>query len=309
MRVARSMGVDPATLIDLSMSMNPFAPDVASVVADRVRAIDRYPDPGDAERSLARAIGVSADRLVLTNGGAEAIALVAAQQPVGEVVDPEFSLYRRHLRAIEVGAPRWRSSPSNPLGRLVDRRVDGDADPVGRQGYDVWDEAFYPLATGEWTDPTLHDAAVWRLGSLTKTWSCPGLRLGYAIAPDEESAAAIRLRRPEWSVNALAVSVIEPLLDLTDLAAWAQRIASARSALTDELNRLGFRAEATQANWLLVGDDARSGRDLRSDLLHHRVLVRDCANFGLPSVFRVAVPHPDRMDQVVGAFRAVAAGR
>lgn len=309
MRVARSLGIDPAKLLDLSMSMNPFAPDVAAIVADRHRVIDRYPDPLDAERALAERIGVSPDRLVMTNGGSEAIALVAALQPVGDVVDPEFSLYRRHLRGVETGAPHWRSNPSNPLGRLAGP-ADGSSSPdTERGGCDVWDEAFFPLATGRWTDPTLRDALVWRLGSLTKTWSCPGLRLGYAIAPNEESAAELRRVRPEWSVNALALAVVAPMLDRTDLPGWSRLIAQARTELADELNRLGFRAEATQANWLLVHETDRGGDDLRTELLRHHVLVRDCTNFGLPSTFRVAVPHHADIDRVVAAFRTVAGRR
>jgi len=43
--VARSAGIDRRDLIELSMSMNPFAPDVEAVFADRLGAIRDYPDP------------------------------------------------------------------------------------------------------------------------------------------------------------------------------------------------------------------------------------------------------------------------
>ena len=52
----------------------------------------------------------------------------------GRVEEPEFSL---HPRGSATG-PRWRSNPHNPTGRL--------AGPEERA--EVWDEAFYPLATG-----------------------------------------------------------------------------------------------------------------------------------------------------------------
>ncbi|MFV0523352.1 MAG: hypothetical protein ACK5RL_02520 [Acidimicrobiales bacterium] len=60
--------------------------------------------------------------LVLTNCGAEAIALTAAVERVGNVVGPEFSFYERHLERVEPDAPRWRSNPSNPVGRLAGSR-------------------------------------------------------------------------------------------------------------------------------------------------------------------------------------------
>ena len=53
--------------------------------------------------ALAAAMGVDPDRLLLTNGGAEAIVLVAAHLPVGQVTAPEFSLYGKHLAAIDEG--------------------------------------------------------------------------------------------------------------------------------------------------------------------------------------------------------------
>ena len=64
-------------------------------------------------------------RLLLTNGGAEAIALVAAELGPGWVDEPDFSLYRRHLPAIDPDGPRWRSNPHNPTGRLAPSRRDG----------------------------------------------------------------------------------------------------------------------------------------------------------------------------------------
>ena len=133
--IAHALGLDPASMVDLSASMNPFAPAIGRLVSDAIardrHALTAYPDPSEATYALAHAIGVDPDLLVLTNGGAEAIALVAAEMPVGNIVEPEFSLYRRHLAAVDAAAPRWRSNPSNPMGRLA-AATDAAA---------VWDEA------------------------------------------------------------------------------------------------------------------------------------------------------------------------
>ncbi len=291
-RVAAALGLDPATMIDLSASLNPFAPDVASMAADCVRhrpdVVSAYPDAGPAARALAAAIGVDDDRLVLTNGGAEAIALVAADAPAGAIADPEFSLYRRHLAAVTTNAPRWRSNPSNPLGTLA-----GPDELAG-----VWDEAFYPLATGRWTRG---DAAAWRLGSLTKLWACPGLRLGYAIAPDAAAAARLRARQPQWAVNGLIAALVPELLAVTDLAGWQHAIGAARQRFAAELGSLGFSVTGTHANWVLV-----DGHDLRTRLAPNGIVVRDLASFGLDGRFRVALPRPTEVDRVLAAFAAVA---
>lgn len=292
-RVAAALGLDPAEVVDLSASTNPLAPDVRAMALAELgrpasQALTAYPDPSAATETLADVLGVDPDVLVLTNGGAEAIALVAADAGVGSVVEPEFALYRRHLPRVDDGAPRWRSNPSNPLGRLA---AAGDEAAV-------WDEAFYPLATGRWTRG---DGGGWRLGSLTKLWNCPGLRLGYAIAPDPAAAARLRVAQPQWSVNGLALSLLPALLAETDLPTWAAVIADLRHRFVGALRSLHLEVHDTDANWVLVD---RAG--LRAALAPHGVVVRDCASFGMPGIHRVAVPPTAAVDRVLTAF-AVAA--
>lgn len=274
-------------LVDLSASLNPEPPALDAVIAAARGDLRRYPDATDATSTLAEVIGVTPERLVLTNGGAEAIALVAGFQPNGWVEAPEFSLYARHLATLEPDAPRWRSNPSNPLGRLA---------PASATAA-VWDEAFWPLATGTWTRG---DDDAWRLGSLTKLWACPGLRVGYAIAPTDEDATRLRARQPQWSVNALALAAVTQLAPMTDLPVAAAAMIRRRAALIELLAGHGLAVTETEANWVLVD---RPG--LRAELIPHGVLVRDCASFGLPGVHRIAVPDDRGFEHLDAALAQV----
>jgi histidinol-phosphate/aromatic aminotransferase/cobyric acid decarboxylase-like protein len=269
-RLAAALGVDPAAVLDLSASLNPLAPDAGEVVGKHLDALRRYPDPAAATNALAAAMGVDPDRLLLTNGGAEAIALVAAALG-GRVEEPDFSLYPRG------GGPLWRSNPHNPTGRLAT----GPAD--------IWDEAFYPLATGEWTRG---EGIV--VGSLTKLLACPGLRVGYVLG-------APRLRQPAWSVNGLACAAVPDLLEAVDLPAWAAGVAQLRNRLVNILRSAGLDPEPSDANFVLV-----PAPGLRDRLAPHGILVRDCASFGLPDHVRIAVPDDaglDRLEEVLCAGR------
>jgi histidinol-phosphate/aromatic aminotransferase/cobyric acid decarboxylase-like protein len=292
--VARALGVAPHTILDLSASVNPLAPDVAALVR-RVDdgCIRTYPDESAATAAMAGALEVDTDRLVLTNGGSEAIAIVAAEHPRGVVVEPAFSLYRRHLADADgPGGMRWRANPSSPLGVLAEPGDEAE----------VWDEAFWPLATGTWTRG---DGGAFRLGSLTKVWGCPGLRLGYAVAPDAMAADALRRRRPAWSVSGPALAVVPELLAATDLPAWRDGIASLRSSLASVWRDHGYDVQEAAGPWVLVDGAA----PLRAPLARGGVLVRDCASFGLAGVARVGVPDEAGLARLGDALTAIRSAR
>jgi len=277
--IAAALGLDPGSVLDLSMSLNPLAPDPVPVVARHLDAVRVYPDPGGAAEALAGVMGVARERLLLTNGGAEAIVLVAAEIG-GRVDEPDFGLHPRG------GGPLWRSNPHSPSGLLA--RSDQIAD--------VWDEAFYPLATGHWTRG---DGSV-VVGSLTKLLACPGLRLGYVLA-DPDLVARCRARQPAWSVGGLAAAALPELLAVADLPGWCAGVARLRGALSDLLASHGLAVRPSDANWVLVD---RGG--LREALAPHGVVVRDCASFGLPGVTRVAVPSEEGLERLDAALAAAA---
>lgn len=262
--VAAGLGLDPTQILDLSATLNPFAPDLAPLLARHAGTVRRYPDAASAARALADAIGVDPGRLLITNGGSEAIS-VAARELGGTVAsEPEFSLHPR-----SPGGPVWRSDPHSPTGRLA-----AESEVAG-----VWDEAFYALATGRWTAG--RDGAV-VVSSLTKLFACPGLRLGYVIADDIDRFAR---HQPEWSVGSLALAVLGDLLEVADLPGWAAAIAEHRGELATLLSHHGLAAAPSDAPWLLV-----EAPGLRGRLAPHGVIVRDCASFGLPDHARIAVP-------------------
>jgi len=265
--IAAALGLAVDGVLDLSASLNPVAPDITELLTSHLDVVRRYPDARDATAALAAAMNVDAERLLLTNGGSEAIALLAAEVG-GQVTEPEFALHPRGATG-----PCWRSNPHNPTGRLA----------APDESADVWDEAFYPLAAGAWT----RGDGVPVVGSLTKLFACPGLRIGYLLA-DPELVARCRERQPTWSVNGLACAVLPQLMDQVDLARWTADISKLRDELTEVLAGHGLHAQESAANWVLV--DAPG---LREQLAPHGVIVRDCASFGLPGTVRIAVPDAD----------------
>lgn len=279
-RVAAAVGLDPEDVLDLSQSLNPLAPDPVAVVASRLGELRRYPDPEAATSALSEAMEVDSSRILLTNGGSEAISLVASETG-GRVEEPEFSLLPRGRGR----GPLWRSNPNNPSGLLA-----SESDRA-----DVWDEAFFPLSTGLWTRGDKGSVVV---GSLTKLLACPGLRLGYVLG-EPELVERLKRRQPLWSVNGLAASSLPELLEHVDLPKWAAEIAELRSELVRMLRERGFDPRPSDAPWVLV-----EAPGLRERLARQGVVVRDCASFGMTGVVRVAVPDPEGIERLHEALRA-----
>jgi histidinol-phosphate/aromatic aminotransferase/cobyric acid decarboxylase-like protein len=280
--VAAAFGLDPDEVLDLSQSLNPLAPDVVPVLRPHLASVRRYPDAARATAVLAEVMGVDERRLLLTNGGSEAIRLVGEEMG-GHVIEPEFSLHPR------TGGPLWRSNPHNPSGRLA-----GDDEHAG-----VWDEAFYPLATGRWTRGDARSVVV---GSLTKLLACPGLRVGYILVPEAEVALLMRCShgQPTWSVNGLAASALPDLLAGVDLPGWSEGVRELRSRLVAVLRAHGLDPQPSDANWVLV-----EAPGLRARLAPHGVVVRDCTSFGLPGWARIAVAGPVELERLDDALSSM----
>ncbi len=291
--IATALGFDSDRMLDLSQTLNPFAPNITAIAAKHLDSLSVYPDPRAATRLLAEAMGIDPLRLLLTNGGSEAIGLVTAV--VGGTVhsEPEFSLHPRTPAvadpSVDAGNGRaataiWRSDPHSPSGRLADEHDDAT----------VWDEAFFAMATGRWTAG--RSATV--VGSLTKTFACPGLRIGYVIDDDVQRFA---VHQPAWSVGSLALAVLPDLLARADLEVWAGQIAEARRATAAVFTERGYSVDQADAPWVLV-----DGPQLRELLAPHGVLVRDCSSFGLPGIARVAVTDESGRQRLATALDSAA---
>ena len=163
----------------------------------------------------------------------------------------------------------------------------------------MWDEAFFPLATGRWTRGDTSALAV--VGSLTKLFACPGLRLGYVMG-DPDLVRRLGRSQPEWAVGGLEVALLPELVARADLTGWAREIAALRGDLTGLLTGHGLSPSPSDANFVLC--EAPAG--FRDKLLAQGIVVRDCASFGLPNHVRMAVPDGAGLDRLSTALDVLA---
>jgi histidinol-phosphate/aromatic aminotransferase/cobyric acid decarboxylase-like protein len=186
------------------------------------------------------------------------------------------------------------NNPHNPTGQLAS--IEAIAPLLEQFALVVIDEAFMDFLPLQQQQSLIDQIAQYPnlviLRSLTKFYSLPGLRLGYAVAHPDRLRRWQRWRDP-WSVNVLAeaagVAVLHDTLFQQQTWDW---LMPARTQLFDGLSALpGLYPLSGAANFLLVQSD-RSTVQIQQQLLQrHQILIRDCMSFAElgDRFFRVAV--------------------
>ncbi|BAC91364.1 threonine-phosphate decarboxylase CobD [Gloeobacter violaceus] len=324
-------------LVDFSASINPLGPPpgVQAAYGEGFADLLHYPAPhgSDLQSALAARLGIEPERIVCGNGAAELLTWAGREcARAGRTVlpIPAFGDYRRALAAFDApyisvplaadfslpktlppGDAVMLANPHNPSGYLYSPTA--LAALFDRFKLLIFDEAFIdflddPAAFSALCGPAHPGLIVIR--SLTKFYSLPGLRLGYAVLP-VAMAARWQAWRDPWPVNALAQHLgVAALADLDFERRTRAWLGPARSRLAAGLALLpGLTVLPGAANFLLV-QSAASAVHLQAELLRrHRLLIRHCTSYdGLGErYFRVAVRGESENDLLTGALAEILA--
>lgn len=284
--LAQLLGVEPGEVLDLSINLNPAFHFPKTLLVTHAEMTGVYPDPSEATSRFASLLEVDQDMVLITSGASEAISLVAREFPIGWFGSPEFSLYGEHLVDGVDGPLWWASNPNNPTGRMLAL----DELP------DVVDEAYYQMATGEWSRRDFERGAI-SIFSFTKLFSMPGLRLGCVVA-DPTIIKRLGRLQPLWSVSSLALAVLIDLINDADLGHWSALNRQLRNTLVDAFLVQGLSVSRSDANFIWIEDGIAIG----VQLAEMGILVRSGRSFGYPSAIRVAVPNEHFIERVVGSI-------
>jgi threonine-phosphate decarboxylase len=306
------------TVLDFSASVNPFPPKISwrCDPAD----LEYYPDDSyhELKSRISSVFHRDPTEICVGNGSIEiirvfcSVALGRSPSARKYYIEPHtFGEY--DLSARLAGAGRslnadtadvtFLCNPNNPTGALLPRKVVlARLDSVKQHGGLLFcDEAFIGLADPGESVAGVRDPDLFVLHSLTKTFSVPGLRIGFGFG-DPDLVEKIETARSPWCVNAYAEAfAMEALLHLNDLAASRAEIATERGWLASGITDLGLICQPSSVNYILV----ECGRDvspLCDALVRKNILVRDCTSFGLPTCIRVAVRTRNENAQLLGAL-------
>jgi cobyrinic acid a,c-diamide synthase len=295
-----------------------------AALLDGIAASSAYPDATQARAALASRHGRGADQVLPTAGAAEAFTLVARLRPWRRpvVVHPQFTEPHAALEAAGHRVTVALCRPGDGF-RLDPAAIPGDADlvvvgnPVNPTGVlhpaatirllvrpgrlVVVDEAFLDAVPGE-PETLAGEPGVLVLRSLTKHWSIPGIRAGYAIG-DAGVIAGLRAIQTPWSVSSPAIAAMVAIAGAAEESARRARdIAAWRAHLERGLRDRGLAFPASAAPFVL----ARAGAGVHAALRRQGVAVRRGDTFpGLDeSWVRIAVRPPEQTGRLLSALDA-----
>jgi len=330
-----------ATIAMLASNESPFPPveGVIEAVRGAAGSLNRYPDPGARELrgAIAARYDFAPSGIAVGNGSCEILLAAAAAllEPWHEIVYawPSFSMYP-HLagitdaRAVTVPlAEGWvhdldamlgaitdntrllvLCNPNNPTSTyLPTEAIAGFLEEVPDHVFVILDEAYIEFQTVEDPDTSLdllrRFANLAVLRTFSKVYGLAGLRVGYALAPEQFRVGVDTVRQP-FTVNHLAqVAATEAIRHQDDVARRAEWNSVERLWMEEELAELGFTVADSQANFCWVGlADLDEGEVMRG-LARAGVAVRPGKGLGDPGFLRVTYGRRAENERFIEALR------
>jgi histidinol-phosphate aminotransferase len=338
----RELGIKGA--IKLASNENPLGPSPKAVEAMQaaLTGLNRYPDGAGFElrSALAKKFGVSFGQTCIGNGSDEIIEFLARAyvRPGQEALAaaPSFLMYSKLVqvaggRLYEVPLKDFRidldamlaaitpqtrlvfvNNPDNPAGTAVSKaELSSFLDRVPKGMLVVLDEAYIDFVTDPdvalGTDFLDHDTPVLVMRTFSKSAGLAGLRIGYALGPEEVIAAFDRVRQP-FNTSILAqVGGCAALADGDFLRQTRQLVIEGLNTFYKCFDDLELSYVPSQTNFVLVriGSKAKEVADL---LLRRGVIIRYMGSYDLPEFLRISVGLPEENQRFAEALEDIIQG-
>ncbi len=333
----------PSTgVLRLSANENPYGPSLKAHKAmhDAFGVCCRYPDEQNDVliEKLAKINGVNRDQIVLGDGSSEILKLCAETftgPAQGKLVaaDPTFEAileyakangaevvkvpltpsYSHNLEKMGAGAQKgliYVCNPNNPTASITPKNDMREfIAKTPRETIVLVDEAYF-----HYTDSPDYESAIPLVKgrpnlivarTFSKIYGMAGLRCGYCVAQKE----TIERMHPfqMWdSVNVMALAAASASLDDADQVITGRRLISeAKSFVTTELNKMGYKQIPSQANFIMF-DCKRPVVPLIQALKDRNVQVGRLFP-ALPNHMRLTIGKKTEMESFLSAFRQVTA--
>lgn len=332
----------PPIRLHLNEAAFPPSPRVVEAIVRYAGAVGPYPDP--QPQALLAALSARAEfpahRIVLGAGCDELIetcalaflepgrtavmpspafpkyrqaCLVAGGEPVVTALAPEGHVDAEALRNACDARTRivFVPTPNNPTGGVIPALALRDlVARAPRHAVLVFDEAYHEFARAAGAPDLLStladsDARWVVLRSLSKAYCLAGMRVGYALAGDDELAEWLQRVRPVFNVTSLsAVAAVAALGDEAHRDMLLSVTARERERLVRALGTRGLAALPSATNFLAI-DLAREARPIIAALKDRGILVAGIAAAGYERFIRVSIGTAEHNDALLAALTSI----
>lgn len=313
------------------------APELLDALAlIRREAIRQYPSPATFERALARHLGLSPERVLVTAGADDALDRTCrAMLEPGKsllVATPTFEMIPRYARlaGAEVRRVSWGDdepypvddvlasidasttlialvTPNNPTGQVIAEETLARIARAAPHALIVVDHAYIEFSpANDLTDAALAMENVVVVRTMSKAWGLAGLRVGYVMG-HARVIDWLRAAGNPYAVSGPSQALARARLELgeEDIVAFCQRVADERAQIADALARIGARPTRGEANFCFARyHDSVWLRDL---LASQGIAVRAWPEHAeLGDAVRVSCPGDDtQLARLLGALETL----
>jgi histidinol-phosphate/aromatic aminotransferase/cobyric acid decarboxylase-like protein len=323
-RLLRARGIEPGSVVDFSVNINPYGPCTPVLEAARAAALDVYPDASAhvARSAWAEALGCTREHIAVGHGAADLFwAIARAVLPGRErvvIAEPTFSEFRIAAEAAGAAVERvfaapahdyrldlpalaragrgaaalYLCSPNNPTGEHVSLSRVRELAALLPQTLLVLDQSFLALSDharelGDVLGAHALPDNVLRVRSLTKEFACPGLRIGLCVG-SPSLIRRVEAMRPTWATSSPALAALTAAArEHTFVQASWQQMRADREAVAELLRARGFVARDSDTSYQLLALRSEA-RVFCERMQRAGVQLRDCASFGLARQVRIA---------------------
>ena len=318
------------------------SPAATVAIREAASSVSSYPKAAHADLTAAVADrwAVSDEQVWLANGGDGAIDYLhrAALEPDDTILVPtpgfayygmssrfhhgdvrEYSLEREAdfvqtadsvLEAYDGDRIVWITSPHNPSGSTmalaeierIATETDAETLVVVDEAYGEFadDESALSLTEGRNGFEPRDDVAVLR--TFSKAYGLAGVRLGYAVVPDEWADAYTRVNTPFAASELACRAGLAAVDDDEHVERTVETTLESRQYMREEIDAHVWESEG---NFVLA--DVGDATAVAEAMQERGVIIRDCSSFGLPGCIRITCGTDEETDRAVETLNGVLA--
>ncbi len=311
--ISRRFRIPEEKIIDFSSNLNPFGPPfrVIELLRDRDKIIKGWTThppvfPEELREALAMDLGVHMENLMPVPGSSWVIYKVFEILRPKEVLIPQPTFGEYERAAVAYGCsirehplPKENGfqldvericgklkkedmlivcNPNNPTGHCLSRDELEELVQYcnSRKCWALVDEAFLPFTEEKGIVKKVEEYTnLIVIGSFTKIYTVPGIRLGFVAAPKEFIETLVQ-RTPSWGLGGLAQEVGLACLEAKEFVYNSRvKLVRLRDELVNGLNELGLKVYPTFTHYFLV----EAPIPLWKPLVENGVLTRHGGSF------------------------------